>query len=200
MEVKVRNINSNIVSKINKSAKKNGISRNEFLCNKLEEIAFEDEINELENKYLSLIKNLSDITKEHIKILGAFMDEHIIDSEDAYNLDVNFNKKSDELLSLKSELNYCSNEKSEIKIKNISIDVVERISEIANERGLSRNEFLNIYLRQLTYSNKLKLVDEKYNYIIEKTLGIIGFSNRVLKVFQDENIISVSKYYNSEEN
>ena len=128
------------------------------------------------------------------------MDEHIIDGEDAYNLDIDFNKKSDELLSLKTELNYYSNEKSEIKIKNMPIDVVERISEIANNRGLSRNEFLNIYLRQLTYSNKLKLVDEKYNYMIEKTLGIIGFSNRVLKVFQDENIIAVSKYYNSEEN
>ena len=200
MDVLIRNVNINTVIKIDRLSKENKSSRNEFLYNKLEEIAFENEINELENKYLSLIKNLSDITKEHIKILGAFMDEHIIDGEDAYNLDIDFNKKSDELLSLKTELNYYSNEKSEIKIKNMPIDVVERISEIANNRGLSRNEFLNIYLRQLTYSNKLKLVDEKYNYMIEKTLGIIGFSNRVLKVFQDENIIAVSKYYNSEEN
>lgn len=191
MEVKVRNINSNIVNKINELAKKNGISRNEFLCNKLEEIAFKDEINELDNKYQSLIENLSDITKEHIKILGAFMDEYIIDGEDAYNfnLDVDFDKISDDLLSSKTELNYYSSEKSEIKIKNIPVDVAERISEIANDRGISRNEFLNIYLRQLTYSTKLKLVDEKYNHMIEKTLGVIGFSNRVLEVFNDENII-----------
>jgi len=167
MEVKVRNIDSNVVNKINELAKKDGTSRNEFLCNKLEEIAFENKINELESKYQSLIKNLSDITKEHIKILGAFVDEYIIDGENAYNfnVDVDFNKKSDDLLSLKTELNYCSNEKSEIKIKNIPIDVSGRISEIANERGISRNEFLNIYLRQLTYSPKLKLVDEKYNYL-----------------------------------
>lgn len=191
MEVKVRNINSNIVNKINELAKKNGISRNEFLCNKLEEIAFKDEINELDNKYQSLIENLSDITKEHIKILGAFMDEYIIDGEDAYNfnLDVDFDKISDDLLSSKTELNYYSSEKSEIKIKNIPVDVAERISEISNDRGISRNEFLNIYLRQLTYSTKLKLVDEKYNHMIEKTLGVIGFSNRVLEVFNDENII-----------
>lgn len=201
MEVKVRNINSNIVNKINELAKKNGISRNEFLCNKLEEIAFKDEINELDNKYQSLIENLYDITKEHIKILGAFMDEYIIDGEDAYNfnLDVDFNKISDDLLSSKTELNYYSNEKSEIKIKNIPVDVAERISEIANDRGISRNEFLNIYLRQLTYSTKLKLVDEKYNHMIEKTLGVIGFSNRVLEVFNDENIINVSKFYNKEQ-
>ena len=197
MDVLIRNININTVNKIDKLSKEGELSRNEFLCNKLEEIAFENEINELENKYQSLIENLSDITKEHIKILGAFMDEYIIDGKDAYNF--NFNKKSDDILSLKTNLNYYSNEKSEIKIKNIPVDVAERISEIANERGISRNEFLNIYLRQLTYSSKLKLVDEKYNHMIEKTLGVIGFSNRVLEVFNDENIINVSKFYNKEQ-
>lgn len=197
MDVLIRNININTVNKIDKLSKEGELSRNEFLCNKLEEIAFENEINELENKYQSLIENLSDITKEHIKILGAFMDEYIIDGKDAYNF--NFNKKSDDILSLKTNLNYYSNEKSEIKIKNIPVDVAERISEIANERGISRNEFLNIYLRQLTYSSKLNLVDEKYNHMIEKTLGVIGFSNRVLEVFNDENIINVSKFYNKEQ-
>lgn len=193
MEVKVRNVNSNVVNKLDRLAKKNGTSRDKFLCNKLEEIAFENEINELESNYQSLIKNLTDITKEHIKILGAFMDEYVIDSKDAYNvnIDVDFNKKKDELLSLKKQLNYCGTEKSEIRIKNIPIDVSKRILEIADERGISINKFMNIYIRQLTYPTKLKLVDEKYNYMIEKTLGVIGFSNRVLKVFQDENIINI---------
>lgn len=200
MEVKVRNVNSNVVNKIDRLAKKNGTSRDKFLCNKLEEIAFENEINELESKYQSLICFLVDITKEHIKLLGAFMNEYVIDGEDAYNLDIDFNKKTDDLLSLKSELNYCSNEKGELRVRNIPIDVLNRISEIADERDMSLSEFANIYLRQLTYSNKLKLVDEKYNYMIEKTLGVIGFSNRVLKVFQDENIINVSRFDTGEEN
>ena len=103
-------------------------------------------------------------------------------------------------LSLKTELDYCSDKKSEIKIKNIPIDVVERVSEIANNRGISRNEFLNIYLRQLTYSNKLKLVDEKYKYMIEKTLGLLNFTDRVLMVFKDENIIDMSRFYDGEKN
>ena len=104
MDVLIRNININTVNKIDKLSKEGELSRNEFLCNKLEEIAFENEINELENKYQSLIENLSDITKEHIKILGAFMDEYIIDGKDAYNF--NFNKKSDDILSLNTNLNY----------------------------------------------------------------------------------------------
>ena len=193
MDVLIRNVNINTVIKIDNLAKKNGFSRNEYLYNRLEEIAFENEINELEDKYKSLIENLVDITKDHIKILGAFMDEYVIDSEDAYNLDVDvdFNKKTDDLFPLKKQLNYCSNKKGEMRIKDVPIDVLERVLEIANKRGLSISEFANIYLRQLTYSNKLKLVDEKYNYMIEKTLGVIGFSNRVLKVFQDENIINI---------
>ena len=128
------------------------------------------------------------------------MNEYVIDSEDAYNLDIDFNKKTDDLLSLKSELNYCSNEKGELRVRNVPIDVLKRISEIADERDMSISEFGNIYLRQLTYSNKLKLVDEKYNYMIEKTLGVIGFSNRVLKVFQDENIINISRFDIEEKN
>lgn len=200
MEVKVRDVNSNVVNRLDRLAKKNGASRDKFLCNKLEEIAFENEINELESNYQSLIKNLVDITKDHIKILGAFMNEYVIDSEDAYNLDIDFNKKTDDLLSLKSELNYCSNEKGELRVRNVPIDVLKRISEIADERDMSISEFGNIYLRQLTYSNKLKLVDEKYNYMIEKTLGVIGFSNRVLKVFQDENIINISRFDIEEKN
>ncbi|WP_343349244.1 hypothetical protein [Terrisporobacter petrolearius] len=193
MDVLIRDVNINTVIKIDNLAKKNGASRDKYLCNRLEEIAFENEINELESNYQSLIENLSDITKEHIKILGAFMDEYVIDSKDAYNvnIDVDFNKKTDDLLSLKSELNYCSKEKGELRVRNVPIDVLERVLEIANRRGMSISEFGNIYLRQLTYSSKLKLVDEKYNHMIEKTLGVIGFSNRVLKVFQDENIINI---------
>lgn len=200
MDVLIRDVNINTVIKIDNLAKKNGFSRNEYLCNRLEEIAFENEINELEDKYKSLIKNLVDITKDHIKILGAFMDEYVIDSEDAYNLDVDFNKKSEDLLSLKTKLNYCSNKKGEMRIKNVPIDVSKRVLEIANKRGMSISEFANIYLRQLTYSNKLKLVDEKYSCMIEKTLGVIGFSNRVLKVFQDENIINISRFDIEEKN
>ena len=59
-------------------------------------------------------------------------------------------------------------------------------------------KFLNRYLRQLTYSNYVKLVDEKYNNLIEKTLGILDISNRVFKIFCDENIIDISRFYNSE--
>ena len=83
-------------------------------------------------------------------------------------------------------------------IRSIPIEVINRIDELSEQKNISRNEFLNRYLRQLTYSNYVKLVDEKYNNLIEKTLGILDISNRVFKIFCDENIIDISRFYNSE--
>ena len=83
-------------------------------------------------------------------------------------------------------------------IRSVPIEVINRIDELSEQKNISRNEFLNRYLRQLTYSNYVKLVDEKYNNLIEKTLGILDISNRVFKIFCDENIIDISRFYNSE--
>ncbi len=66
----------------------------------------------------------------------------------------------------------------DLLIRDVPTYVLNKVDEISNARNLSRNEFLNIYLRQLTYSNSLKLVDEKYKYMLEKSLGILDFNNR----------------------
>ena len=88
--------------------------------------------------------------------------------------------------------------RADILIRSIPIEIINRIDEIAEEKNISRNEYLNMYLRQLTYSNHVKLVDEKYNYLIEKTLGILDLSTRVFKLFCDENVIDISRFYDSE--
>lgn len=194
MDLIIRNINANTAAKIDSMAKENKVSRNIFLGDKVEEIAFSNEKNELENRYQMLIDNLVKVTKEHTKVLGSFMDEFIIDSENAFNLNVDYTHLLNKISSNKNNFDYLSKEKHEIKVKSLPLDVLKRIDEIANERGISRNEFLNIYLRQLTYSNTLKLVDEKYSYIIEKTLGILDFSNRVTQLFYDENCIDISNF------
>lgn len=202
MEIKVRNINANVVKKIDELAKESKVSREEFLRDILEETAYKKEIYELDERYNSLMETLKELIITHTKIMGVFVEEYLINLEDAFDYDLekydldtfkdeidDLKNKANKLSGSKIELDYNLDEISEIKIRNVPVDVLARIDEISESRNLSRNKFLNIYLRQLTYSDNLKLVDEKYDYMIEKTLGVLHLTDRIMAIFKDENII-----------
>lgn len=194
MEIKVRDIDVNTIKKINELSKKNKLSREEFLRTKLDKIAYEEEINFLSEKYNDLMDKLTEIVIAHTKVLGLFLEEFVIDPLDAFDYDLetlkeDFEKTSKELSDSKINLDYNLENNAEIRIRNVPLDVLERIKELSEKENISQNEFLNIYLKQLTYSNSLQLVDEKYNGMIEKTLGLLYFTDRVLAVFNEENII-----------
>ena len=198
MNLILRDIDSHIVDKIDKLAKEKNISRNEFLKQKVDEFAFEKEANELEYNYQKLQKEIVENIRLHTEALCNFTDNFIIDFEDAYILDINYKDREKNIPLTNKVIDYKDSEKSDMLIRSIPIEVINRIDELSEQKNISRNEFLNRYLRQLTYSNYVKLVDEKYNNLIEKTLGILDISNRVFKIFCDENIIDISRFYNSE--
>ena len=198
MNLILRDIDSHIVDKIDRLAKEKNISRNEFLKQKIDEFAFEKEANELEYNYQKLQKEIVENIRLHTEALCNFTDNFIIDFEDAYILDINYKDREKNIPLTNKVIDYKDSEKSDMLIRSIPIEVINRIDELSEQKNISRNEFLNRYLRQLTYSNYVKLVDEKYNNLIEKTLGILDISNRVFKIFCDENIIDISRFYNSE--
>ena len=198
MNLILRDIDSHIVDKIDKLAKEKNISRNEFVKQKIDEFAFEKEANELEYNYQKLQKEIVENIRLHTEALCNFTDNFIIDFEDAYILDINYKDREKNIPLTNKVIDYKDSEKSDMLIRSIPIEVINRIDELSEQKNISRNEFLNRYLRQLTYSNYVKLVDEKYNNLIEKTLGILDISNRVFKIFCDENIIDISRFYNSE--
>lgn len=199
MEIKVRYLRKDIVKKIDSLAKEKGYkSRNEFLAKKIEDIASENESNKLEKDYLNLMNSLTEITKNHTKVLGSFMDQFIIDADKAYNLDLSYDDiKKD--IEKKSDNLHIEEDTSRLIIKKIPVNVIARINEICEERSISQNDFLIKYLSQLTYSNSLKLVNEKYEYSIEKVLGLLDFTTKVLALFYDENYIDTSSFYEGEE-
>lgn len=195
MEIKVRYLKKDIVNKIDSLSKEEGYkSRNDFLAKKLEDIAFENEKYQLEKDYLNTMNLLSEVVKNHTNILGSFMDQFVIDAEEAYNIDLNYTDIKSELKKESINLHF-GEEKSEIKVRELPSNVVTRIDEMSKERNISRNEFLIKYLSQLTYSNSVKLINEKYDYTIEKVLGLLEFSNRVLTLFYKENYIDTSNFY-----
>ncbi len=201
-EIKIRNIDSHIVNKLNDKSKEKGCSREEFLREELEKIAFENEIDNKENEYKELCNNLIEAINLNTKMLGAFMDEYIIDGKDAYDLFINYKHKKSILENKLSYINHRAIDKSNTKdllVRDLPTYILDRIDEVSKLKKLTRNEFLNIYLSQITYSNSLQLVDEKYKYMLEKSLGILDFNNRVFKIFYDENIIDISSFMDRED-
>lgn len=205
MEIKVRNIDANIIEKIDILAKENKLSREEFLRLKLDEVAYKKEKNELEEKYNLLMENLEEMFITHMKIMGIFIEEYLINPEyvfdydledflDEYNLDTieddihNLKNKPKELTDLQIKQNYNLQQKTEIRIRNVPLDVSERIKELAEIKNISQNEFLNRHLRKLTYSKTLQSVDDKYSDMIEKTLRLLYYSNKIMAIYKEENI------------
>lgn len=206
MELKVRNIDANIVKKLEALAEENNLSREEFIRKSLDEVAYKKEALELNKRYDSLMESLKEIVIIHTKVMGLFIDEFLIDPDEAFNYDLEqffeqYNSKdieedihsltniSKHLSESKINLNYNLNDYNEIRIRNISSDVSERIKEISEKQDISQNEFLNNYMKQITYSETLQLIDNNYNYMIEKTLGLLHLTDRVLTIFKEENII-----------
>lgn len=199
MEIKVRYLKTDIVKKIDSLAKQEGYkSRNDFLAKKIEDIAFEGEKVQLEKDYLDVMNLLTEVIKNHTSILGSFMDQFVIDAEEASEIDFNYTNIKNNLKVKSTNLNI-EEETSKLILKKVPLNIITRIDEICEERNISQNEFLIRYLSQLTYSNTVKLVNEKYDYTIEKILGLLGFSTRVLTLFYEENYIDTSNFYEGED-
>lgn len=195
MDILIRNVDKHISNKIDSLSKQEGYkSRNDFLAEKIEEIAFKNEKNQLEKEYLNVMNLLTEVIKNYTNILGSFMDQFVIDAEEAYNINLNYNDIKNNLKKESINL-HLEEETSEIKVRELPINVITKIDEMSKERNTSRNDFLIKYLSQLTYSSSVKLVNEKYEYTIEKVLGLLDFSNRVLALFHEENYIDTSDFY-----
>ncbi|MEF9991287.1 MAG: hypothetical protein RR835_02225 [Peptostreptococcaceae bacterium] len=199
MELKVRYLKADIVNKIDNLYKQEGYkSRNEFLVKKIEEIAYENEAIQLETDYENLMNSLIEATKNTTQVLSSFIDHYVIDVEEAYSLNINNTNIKNSIQSKATDLNV-KEDTSRLSIKKVPVNLINRIDEICKERDITRDDFLVKYLNQLTYSSSLKLVNEKYEYMAEKVLGVLDFSNRILSLFYEENCIDTSSFYEGEE-
>lgn len=180
MEVKVRNLSEVIVKKIDEQAKEKGLSRNEFLKVELEKILSKEET-EKEERYQELVNELAKNLKEYGEVVKKFMEEFIIDPEDAYLFDKGVDETSEQ-----DEVPEQDFGKRNISIRYVPEDVCIRIKELAEKRGISKNEFMNRYLKQLTYlSNAEKMIDTKYESLVNKTLETLEETNRSLDRFYE---------------
>lgn len=74
MNVTVRNLDAGVVMKLNEIAKKQGLSREEYLRTYLENLAVLDEMRKLDLKYAELVREMAVIIDNNTKVLKKVND------------------------------------------------------------------------------------------------------------------------------
>ena len=73
MDIIIRNIDRDIVDRINELAKKKGKSRNEFLKDQVKQLALHPEITEKEDLYKRLVKEIAVVIQQNTQVLNELL-------------------------------------------------------------------------------------------------------------------------------
>lgn len=70
---------------------------------------------------------------------------------------------------------------SEVKIRNLQPYVLEKLTEEARKKKISREEYIRIILTQTAMMPEVRLLDEKYQNLIHELAGRLKYQNEVLE-------------------
>lgn len=70
---------------------------------------------------------------------------------------------------------------SEVKIRNLPPYVLEKLTEEARKKKISREEYIRIILTQTAMMPEVRLLDEKYQNLIHELAGRLKYQNEVLE-------------------
>ena len=73
MDIIIRNIDRDIVARINELAKKKGKSRNEFLKDQMKQLALHPEISEKGDQYKRLVKEIAVVIQQNTQVLNELL-------------------------------------------------------------------------------------------------------------------------------
>lgn len=69
MDIVIRNLDKDIVLRIDELAKKKGLSRNEYLRSQIKQLALHPEISEKEDQYKRLVEKIAAIIQQNTEVL-----------------------------------------------------------------------------------------------------------------------------------
>lgn len=77
-----------------------------------------------------------------------------------------------------------------IYIRNVDPGVLAKLDELAEQKGISRNKFVNIILESFVFTDKIKETEEKYSGLVETTANAINNFTLALQQLQQTVIQS----------
>ena len=70
---------------------------------------------------------------------------------------------------------------SEVKFRNLPPYVLEKLTEEARKKKISREEYIRIILTQTAMMPEVRSLDEKYQNLIHELSGRLKYQNEVLE-------------------
>ena len=77
----------------------------------------------------------------------------------------------------------------EIKIRNLDVITIQRIDEVAKEKGLSRQQFLKNYIETLSVIDIIKDSETKYIDLVNQLSFLIKENTNVLSQIRTDFIL-----------
>lgn len=86
----------------------------------------------------------------------------------------------------------------EIKIRNISEEVIARLDRKAKEMGISREEFLREQLLMISLDDEIKKLQDREAIMFNKLSKIIDLNTKVISAFMQQNCLSYEEIFEDE--
>ena len=65
----------------------------------------------------------------------------------------------------------------ELRLRNVDAAALAKLEQIAEKKGLRRNDYIKRIIENAAYSSELLLLDEKYEALVDTVLQIIQMNN-----------------------
>lgn len=200
-EIKIRGVEEDILRRIDVRYKREGYkSRNEFLMQKIIEIALEKEKEDIIKKELEKREAILKLIDFNTKVLSEFLKSNGLSIDDLYknpNLKVedyeyNFLDRIEKFEDDEREIIGTE----EIKIRNIRSVVLKRIDYLCKKsRFKNRNEFLINLLENFVIRNEIKDIKIDEEYKTNKFEKILELNTEAINNFIEVCTVDISKFY-----
>lgn len=100
----------------------------------------------------------------------------------------------DNINILQTTYRHSGGKRMNISIRDVDPVAIKKIDELAKKKGISRNEYLKIYIQQMAIVKDINEIEEKYTNLVDVVADRLEQANDVIQ----ENSLLIKRLINGE--